>query len=57
MATRVKERQGALWENSFEGGGGGRGKGEKDWGRGGGGTVYHLHVHILGGKQLGWPPC
>ena len=19
-------------------------------------SVYHLHVHILGGRQLGWPP-
>eukprot|EP01065_Artemidia_motanka_P025518 TRINITY_DN3050_c0_g1_i1.p1 TRINITY_DN3050_c0_g1~~TRINITY_DN3050_c0_g1_i1.p1 ORF type:complete len:146 (+),score=58.23 TRINITY_DN3050_c0_g1_i1:61-438(+) len=19
-------------------------------------SVYHLHVHVLGGKQLGWPP-
>lgn len=23
----------------------------------GGQTVNHLHVHILGGKALGWPPC
>ncbi|XP_033871620.1 adenosine 5'-monophosphoramidase HINT1-like isoform X2 [Acipenser ruthenus] len=22
----------------------------------GGQTVYHLHIHILGGRQLGWPP-
>lgn len=20
-------------------------------------SVYHLHVHVIGGKQLGWPPC
>ncbi len=20
-------------------------------------SVYHLHLHIVGGKQLGWPPC
>ena len=20
-------------------------------------TVPHLHIHILGGKELGWPPC
>lgn len=19
-------------------------------------SVYHLHVHVLGGRQLGWPP-
>ncbi|KAJ8934672.1 hypothetical protein NQ318_016099 [Aromia moschata] len=19
-------------------------------------SVYHLHVHILGGRQMGWPP-
>ena len=23
----------------------------------GGETVPHLHVHILGGRQLKWPPC
>jgi len=23
----------------------------------GGQTVNHLHIHILGGKILGWPPC
>ena len=22
----------------------------------GGQRVYHLHIHILGGRQLGWPP-
>lgn len=22
----------------------------------GGETVPHLHVHVLGGRQLGWPP-
>lgn len=23
----------------------------------GGQTVPHLHIHILGGKELGWLPC
>lgn len=23
----------------------------------GGQTVPHLHVHLIGGKELGWPPC
>ncbi|MHC5731787.1 MAG: HIT domain-containing protein, partial [Nostoc sp.] len=22
----------------------------------GGQTVHHLHLHILGGRQLNWPP-
>jgi len=25
-------------------------------GRHGGQSVYHLHIHVLGGRQLGWPP-
>ena len=25
-------------------------------GRDGGQTVFHLHLHILGGRSLGWPP-
>jgi len=20
-------------------------------------SVKHLHIHLIGGKQLGWPPC
>lgn len=26
-------------------------------GKDGGQTVPHLHVHVIGGKALGWPPC
>jgi diadenosine tetraphosphate (Ap4A) HIT family hydrolase len=22
----------------------------------GGQSVYHLHVHVMSGRQLGWPP-
>ena len=22
----------------------------------GGQTVYHIHLHLIGGRQLGWPP-
>jgi histidine triad (HIT) family protein len=25
-------------------------------GRGAGQTVYHLHVHLLGGRPMTWPP-
>jgi histidine triad (HIT) family protein len=25
-------------------------------GKDGGQTVYHLHLHILGGRAMGWPP-
>lgn len=25
-------------------------------GQHGGQSVYHLHLHVLGGRQLGWPP-
>ena len=25
-------------------------------GRHGGQTVYHLHLHLLGGRRMGWPP-
>ncbi len=26
-------------------------------GKDGGQTVNHLHIHLIGGKELGWPPC
>lgn len=26
-------------------------------GKNGGQTVDHIHFHIIGGKQLAWPPC
>ncbi|KAG7295432.1 Histidine triad nucleotide-binding protein 2-mitochondrial [Plutella xylostella] len=25
-------------------------------GRDGAQSVYHLHLHVLGGRQMGWPP-
>lgn len=25
-------------------------------GRGGGQTVFHLHVHVIGGRGMKWPP-
>jgi histidine triad (HIT) family protein len=25
-------------------------------GRDGGQSVFHIHVHVIGGKPLGWPP-
>lgn len=25
-------------------------------GQDGGQSVYHVHLHVLGGRQLGWPP-
>lgn len=25
-------------------------------GKDGAQSVYHLHLHVLGGRQLGWPP-
>ena len=26
-------------------------------GEDGGQPVNHLHIHVIGGKALGWPPC
>jgi histidine triad (HIT) family protein len=20
-------------------------------------SVYHIHLHVMGGRQLKWPPC
>jgi len=25
-------------------------------GKDGGQEVYHIHIHVLGGRQLTWPP-
>ncbi|XP_026756152.2 adenosine 5'-monophosphoramidase HINT1-like [Galleria mellonella] len=25
-------------------------------GRDGAQSVYHLHIHVIGGRQMGWPP-
>lgn len=25
-------------------------------GKDGAQSVYHLHLHIMGGRQMGWPP-
>ena len=25
-------------------------------GAGAGQTVFHLHVHVIGGRELAWPP-
>ncbi|BFZ25684.1 hypothetical protein BsWGS_28723 [Bradybaena similaris] len=25
-------------------------------GQHGGQSVYHIHIHVMGGRQLGWPP-
>lgn len=25
-------------------------------GKNGAQSVYHLHIHVIGGRQMGWPP-
>jgi histidine triad (HIT) family protein len=46
-AKRVADQQG-LSENGY--------RVVINTGPDGGQTVYHLHLHILGGRQMTWPP-
>jgi histidine triad (HIT) family protein len=46
-ANRIAEQEG-LTENGF--------RYVINCGQAGGQEVYHLHLHILGGRQMTWPP-
>ena len=47
VATRVAEQEGLSSEGY---------RVVVNVGEGGGQTVFHLHVHVLGGRPLEWPP-
>ena len=47
VANQVAEQQG-LTEEGF--------RYVINTGSNGGQTVFHLHLHILGGRRMGWPP-
>jgi histidine triad (HIT) family protein len=46
-ANQIAEKQG-LKENGF--------RYVINTGRDGGQSVFHMHLHILGGRKLNWPP-
>ena len=47
VANRVAEKQG-IAESGY--------RVVANVGRDGGQTVFHLHVHVLGGRPMAWPP-
>lgn len=48
LAARSIARQEGLDEDGF--------RLVMNTGDGGGQTVYHIHLHVLGGRQMQWPP-
>ena len=47
VATQVAEKKG-IAESGY--------RVVANTGRNGGQTVFHLHLHVLGGRQMTWPP-